>query len=196
MKPGKKPFITKICPMCGIEKDRSEYYKKGDTVSHACKPCSLIKSKQNAHKYIGKYSDYQNAWKREQTKLNTPYNERRKELKKAIYDINKDKLNANRRKRWINDLNCPARKYNRHHHVKNNTPTWSEASQIHDFYRNCPAGYHVDHIIPLRGKIDGRPVSGLHIISNLQYLLASENRKKHCIITESYLAHFESSDNI
>lgn len=54
------------------------------------------------------------------------------------------------------------------------TPAWSETEEILDFYNKCPAGYHVDHIIPLQGKI----VSGLHVLSNLQYLLASENMSK------------------
>lgn len=53
-------------------------------------------------------------------------------------------------------------------------PKWSEKEQIVEFYKNCPEGYHVDHIIPLKGKL----VSGLHVISNLQYLTAEENIRK------------------
>ncbi len=45
---------------------------------------------------------------------------------------------------------------------------------IAQFYSNCLDGYHVDHIIPLNGK----NVSGLHCIDNLQYLTASENMSK------------------
>ena len=53
-------------------------------------------------------------------------------------------------------------------------PTWADKELIKAFYLNCPAGYHVDHIIPLRGK----EVSGLHVIENLQYLLATKNMSK------------------
>ena len=55
-------------------------------------------------------------------------------------------------------------------------PPWfeSEKKLIAEFYDNCPEGYHVDHIIPLQGKT----VSGLHTISNLQYLSAEENMLK------------------
>jgi hypothetical protein len=48
---------------------------------------------------------------------------------------------------------------------------WTERKEILEFYRNKPDGYHVDHIIPLNGKL----VSGLHVLANLQYLTAEEN---------------------
>lgn len=54
------------------------------------------------------------------------------------------------------------------------TPAWADLEAIKTFYKNCPEGYHVDHIIPLQGDL----VSGFHVLSNLQYLTASENLSK------------------
>lgn len=57
------------------------------------------------------------------------------------------------------------------------TPKWlseAELANISKFYNGCPVGYHVDHIIPLQGDL----VSGLHVLSNLQYLTVSENCSK------------------
>jgi 5-methylcytosine-specific restriction endonuclease McrA len=60
-------------------------------------------------------------------------------------------------------------------------PVWSDKEQIKRIYEVAlrksnieGRKYHVDHIIPLRGKL----VSGLHIPSNLQVILESENLAK------------------
>jgi hypothetical protein len=54
------------------------------------------------------------------------------------------------------------------------TPKWANQDAIKEFYQNCPAGHHVDHIIPLQAE----RASGLHVIENLQYLSVAENTSK------------------
>lgn len=59
----------------------------------------------------------------------------------------------------------------------NQTPKWllvEEREAVIEFYKNCPDGFHVDHIIPLKGV----NVTGWHCLANLQYLPALENIRK------------------
>ncbi len=60
------------------------------------------------------------------------------------------------------------------HKVQLQTPKWADRQAIKQIYNNCPIGYHVDHIVPIRGEL----VSGLHVENNLQYLPARENIAK------------------
>ena len=49
--------------------------------------------------------------------------------------------------------------------------SWEEKINIGKFYKNCPKGYEVDHIIPVSK-------GGKHRLSNLQYLTKEDNRRK------------------
>jgi hypothetical protein len=64
--------------------------------------------------------------------------------------------------------------------VRRQTPPWADMDAITTLYLNCPPGFQVDHIVPLKAvDEDGlRVASGLHISANLQYLPALENVQK------------------
>jgi 5-methylcytosine-specific restriction endonuclease McrA len=55
--------------------------------------------------------------------------------------------------------------------MKNQVVEGEDIVPLREFYKNCPPGYEVDHIIPLSK-------GGLHTITNLQYLTVTENRRK------------------
>lgn len=54
------------------------------------------------------------------------------------------------------------------------TPAWADLEAIRLFYSKRPEGTHVDHDIPLQGKV----VSGFHILENLKYMEGKENIAK------------------
>ena len=62
----------------------------------------------------------------------------------------------------------------RYYRLKDATPPWVSKAELRKIYKNCPAGYHVDHVHPLRHP----RLCGLHVPWNLQYLPATDNLKK------------------
>ncbi len=144
------------CVKCGNTKVNGNRYYKSTT----CKACYMkVWRKQNpvAVKAIEdrRYSYERNAkWRRANP-------EAWKGLVKRHYEKNKKKfIERNKRRKLI---------------VKQQTPQWANLKKIQEIYQNCPPGYHVDHIIPLRGE----NVCGFHLESNLQYLPALENNRKN-----------------
>lgn len=115
---------------------------------------------------VKKYSEYYNSESVSHciechSSKNKEYYAERKDIWDNYYDANKsDYLERNARRRAV---------------VKQATPTWANKDKLKEIYANCPIGYHVDHIVPLRGL----NVCGLHVENNLQYLTEEENLKKH-----------------
>lgn len=105
-----------------------------------------------------------------------------RQLRKENVDAAHDRYASNRDRRYAqwrayakrNNYKLIARNNLRKAEQLLRSPPWVDKEAIAEFYKNCPPGYHVDHIIPLRGKT----VSGLHVLENLQYLPAKENLEK------------------
>lgn len=69
--------------------------------------------------------------------------------------------------------------------TKQATPAWVNREAIYEIYMNCPNGYHVDHIVPIKGITpDGYDVCGINYELNLQCLPAKENLEKHSRMTQ------------
>lgn len=58
--------------------------------------------------------------------------------------------------------------------IRKNTPKWVNRQELLDMFLNRPAGFEVDHIIPINHDL----VSGLNVPWNLQYLPAEDNNYK------------------
>jgi len=114
-----------------------------------CPFCRSILSIENFHKDSNNLDNFQNR------------------CKNCSSLMSKKWLKNNPEKNKANTANYRAAKLNR-------TPIWADLNKIKEIYKNCPEGYHVDHIIPLQGEI----ISGLHIETNLQYLTETENLRK------------------
>lgn len=146
----------KTCTACKQEKSLDCFYKQKDGkfgVTSRCKLCVLASNKKWADENKDQHKVGIRNW----------------QIK------NKEKcLEATRqwRKRNLQYDAFRARTYRAR--KMNQCPSWADLEKIKEIYLNCPKGYHVDHIIPLKGT----KASGLHIETNLQYLPAKENLKK------------------
>jgi hypothetical protein len=103
-------------------------------------------------------------WEQRREELNAK--QRQKNIKYA------ERRSRYRQSRRAEDAACSMKRYA---DKKNRTPKWADLEAIKEFYRNCPEGHQVDHIIPLRGKL----ASGLHTLENLQYLTKDQNWSKN-----------------
>lgn len=175
---------TKRCSKCGEEKALDEFYRHKASKDGRRPDCKTCSAKRHKTRYDAKRSEILEQLKTPEVRA------RRNATKRAWDDKNRDKLRRQSREyysqnrerlcqyqrewRRRNKGKVNEYKMNRLARVAKAVPTWADRESIRLFYENCPEGYHVDHIIPLRGDL----VSGLHVLENLQYLPAVDNLKK------------------
>lgn len=153
---GEWNVTEKTCSICKCSKTLDNFYKqtKGKFgVTSRCKPC-LLEANKKYHKpeMAATYTEnWRNKGSNREKSLESSRQWRKQNLQ---YDAFRSATyRATKKKR---------------------TPSWADLDTIKSIYLNCPEGYHVDHVIPLRGL----KASGLHIEINLQYLPAKENLSK------------------
>ena len=164
-------LLEKDCKDCIKIKPLNDFpvnRKAADGHAHICKICNSLRVTEwrikNPKKFLESRKLYTEQNKEALTKYKKQYREDNKARQKKWM---RNWIESNRgRKRFLQARRRTA--------LLNATPKWADQNEIARIYDNCPSGYHVDHIMPLRGK----NFSGLHVPWNLQYLPALVNLSK------------------
>lgn len=199
------------CSECGRTETARWYGKTTDTpICCSCYRKSYVA--KNREKALAAQRKANASDKSRQARKEYGASDRGKEAKNR-YDRGrywKDPESAKARKK-----KCQNPDYNKNYYIKNKA-TYHERSVrrsknlnaaslngLHrdktiEIYDNCPEGYEVDHIVPIKGKDfrDGERehvVCGLHVFWNLQYLPKLENRKKGCNLYSCNILSSEES---
>lgn len=157
---------------CAKEKDGLQYYCKLCHSEYVSKNKRKIKENKKSHyienkdKYIKKAKKWCQENRGESNRIKKDWCEKNPEkVKKIEKEKNKKQAKMGLKRVW--SAKYRASKLKR-------IPSWSDLGAIKLFYKNCPNGMVVDHIIPLQGET----ISGLHVLENLQYLTPVENSSK------------------
>jgi hypothetical protein len=167
-------MTTKICKKCEVEKPLGDFYneqRNKDGKRGICKSCDSKQSLQ----YRRDNKERVNAQQRGYSKR-PEWKKRKAKNQKAYYLKNKEKLNQYYKEYAAKNPDKGAKNTAKYRAKKiNATPEWANHDKIKEIYAEAAeTGMHVDHIIPLQGKL----VSGLHVEYNLQLLTPEENLSK------------------
>jgi hypothetical protein len=151
---------VKLCTNCNTNKELTEFYTNKTKYHCYCKECTKAKNTEWKLRNKEKVTAYDKAWQQN----------------------NKDKK-AKNYKNWQVNNRAKVNSYNSYRRALElqATPSWlteEQLNQIESFYwlskvqyELTDTKYHVDHIVPLKGKT----VCGLHVPWNLQVIPALEN---------------------
>lgn len=176
----------KLCPQCKEMKEITEFHKNKNRITglvSRCKECyRKFSYEPNKEVMLERVKEYREANKEVIKEKSARYYEENKEQYKQ--KANKWSIeNPEKRKeieRQYNERNPGAKNHRTSLYRANKrhaTPPWlteKQKDEIKQIYKNCPSGYHVDHIIP----ISAENMCGLHVPWNLQYLPEYENESK------------------
>lgn len=161
----------RACTKCGLCKLLTEFGRSAqrkDGLRPWCKTCHNAANAEWRKKTPEYYKIRQEENPEQRKKYDAKYKSRNPDYYKTYYEENKHVFIQ--------------RAYQRRGRAKLATAPWANEQKIRLLYRvssnlNKLHGYvkyHVDHIVPLRGKL----VSGLHVHNNLRILAAVENKTK------------------
>lgn len=176
---------NKQCSKCKLFKSLDEFHKNNKRLTgttSSCKECAKIHYGEHKEEITERVRVYRQKNLEKIKETNDTYYEnntemyvakatmwavenpeRRKEIEKAYNKRNRGQKNARTALYRASKANA--------------TPPWlsdQQLAEIGRIYKNCPPGFHVDHIVPIRGE----NVSGLHVPWNLEYLQAYQNESK------------------
>ncbi len=152
----------KTCTKCGEAKPLTAFNRQAGTkdgLKYLCRECHKLQHRQ--------YSALNATTEVQRARTWNAQNPEAKATHQAAWRTkNRDRVAALTAKRKAAKLNA--------------TPPWADQAKINAVYEEAAAlralglDVHVDHVVPLQG----REVSGLHVHTNLQLLLADDNQRK------------------
>ena len=158
-------YNMKVCSKCSIENPLDHFYPRRDRpvgLLSKCIQCCKVSFKIAYKKNLVYYLEKSRKWKSE----------------------NRDLVNINHKKyRDRNPGKQALKRSKRRTRIKHQTPSWLttlQKAQIVAIYDKCKQyrlqgfDFHVDHIVPLKGK----EVSGLNVPWNLRIVTAKFNLLK------------------
>jgi len=146
----------RMCVKCQILKPITFFNRdrtRVDGLYPQCKDCSRAACRKTYRVHHAKHVGLKRAWK-------TANRERHREISRAWQIANPTKNREGTRRYRLAKIQA--------------TPPWANKKSLKMFEKDCPPGWHIDHIEPLRAK----DRCGLNVIWNLQYLPADQSRRK------------------